>query len=305
MEGLQLTAFILVTFTIVISVNASNSTQVQCFKCNGVPKMEDCGHTVTCGEHEECYVRRSVGTVGNVLYESGCISRQVCKQLSQIGRKRSTDRRKRAFVNCLQCCNSELCNKHLCTKQPEISNHIECFACNDVLMPEHCKNTVLCGLDQECRTDMRLLSTNYELRYTLDCGPKALCRALENDQVADKNYCVQCCNKNYCNPKLCGFLSKARPVMTVKPQDRNVLPGDKIELQCLIAHIDGLPFNITWTHQDSNKVVTTPPVQLMSESQILDMTITAQHYGYWTCSARNQNGVVNATALIKPPVPSG
>ncbi|CAC5365780.1 unnamed protein product [Mytilus coruscus] len=241
--------------------------------------MEDCGHTVTCGEHEECYVRRSVGTVGNVLYESGCISRQVCKQLSQIGGKRSTGRHKRAFVNCLQCCNSQFCNKHLCTKQPVISNHIECFACNDVLVPEHCTNTVLCGLDQ-------------------------LCRALEADlSIPDKNYCVRCCNKNYCNPKLCGFLSQAKPVMTVKPQDRIVLPNDKVELQCLIAHIDGLPFNITWTHQNSNKIVTTPPIQLMSESQILDMTITKAHYGYWTCSARNQNGVVNATAKIQPPVP--
>lgn len=41
--------------------------------------------------------------------------------------------------------------------------------------------------------------------------------------------------------------------MTVKPQDRNALPGDKIELQCLVAHIDGVPFNITWTHQNVSK----------------------------------------------------
>ncbi|VDH96635.1 Hypothetical predicted protein [Mytilus galloprovincialis] len=93
--------------------------------------------------------------------------------------------------------------------------------------------------------------------------------------------------------------------MTEKPQDRNVLAGNKIQLQCLVAHIDGVPFNITWTHQNANKVVTTPPVQPTSESQILDMTITRQHYGYWTCSASNQNGVVNATAVIKPPVLSG
>ncbi|CAG2203916.1 unnamed protein product [Mytilus edulis] len=240
---------------------------------SGVPKIEDCSHTITCGDNEECFVRKSVGAVGNTLVESGCMSTNVCKLISS--GKRSAEMNKRESVGCFQCCNSDFCNKHLCTSQ---------------------------------RVSFYYASLDHKLRkrYSLGCTPKALCRALEADAGSGGgNYCSKCCHDSYCNTKLCGLLNNAKPIMTVKPQDRNALPGDKIELQCAVAHINGVPLNITWTHQNYNKVVTTPPVQLTSESQILDMTITSQHYGYWTCSARNQNGVVNATAVIKPPVPSG
>ncbi|XP_076082263.1 uncharacterized protein LOC143052971 [Mytilus galloprovincialis] len=293
--------FSLIILNLVLCTVAAN---VRCFKCAGVPKIEDCSNTITCGDNEECFVRKSVGAVGNTLVESGCMSTNVCKLISS--GKRSTEMNKRASVGCFQCCNSDFCNKHLCTSQPLHANHLECFSCNDVLKPEHCTQTYVCGREQECYSEMRLLSTNYEKRYSLGCTSKVLCRALEADAGSGGgNYCSKCCHDSYCNTKLCGLLNNAKPLMTVKPQDRNALPGDKIELQCLVAHIDGVPFNITWTHQNSNNNVSTPPVQLTRESQILDMTITSQHYGYWTCSARNQNGVVNATALIKPPVPSG
>ncbi|XP_071141190.1 uncharacterized protein [Mytilus edulis] len=292
--------FSLVTLNLVLcSTVAAN---VRCFKCSGVPKMEDCSHTITCGDNEECFVRKSVGAVGNTLVESGCMSTNVCKLISS--GKRSAEINKRASVGCFQCCNSDFCNKHLCTSQPLFANHLECFSCYDVLKPEHCTHTEVCGVDQECHSDMRHISTNYEIRYSLGCTSKMLCRALEAD-AGFGDYCSKCCHDSYCNIKLCGLLNNAKPIMTVKqPQDRNALPGDKIELQCAVAHINGVPLNITWTHQNVHHVVTTPPVQLRSENQILDMTITSQHYGYWTCSARNQNGVVTATAVIKPPVPN-
>ena len=56
---------------------------------------------------------------------------QVCSLISHSGssgkRDELHDRHRRDFVNCFQCCNSDICNRHLCnnkrkyTKETEVS----------------------------------------------------------------------------------------------------------------------------------------------------------------------------------------
>lgn len=296
---------LLVLLKFICDVNGSG---VRCKSCPGVPKMEDCAHIVTCGDNEECYTKKTVGTVGNVMYESGCVSKNVCSLISHSGttgkRDELHDRHRRDFVNCFQCCNSDICNRHLCnTKPPVASTNKECFSCGNVLKPSECTELKSCGPDYQCSAVRYLLSTVDELRYRLGCMRRVACNASMTEVTKD-GFCVRCCDENYCNTQLCGFMDTAKPIFSLRPQDRTVLPNDSVTLHCEVLHIGGLPFTITWTHEDANRVVTNPPIRLENENQVVKMTITKEHYGYWTCTANNKNGSSKQTVRVLPPIPN-
>ncbi|XP_033724987.1 uncharacterized protein LOC117314974 [Pecten maximus] len=302
---------ILIAFALLFTV--VECTQL-CFKCNGVPTQSDCGETVRCGAHEKCYTKRYTGPSGNLMFESGCMDQSVC---SIIDLNLGAGRKKRDLVNCLKCCDSEAlgctdknattcgCNAKLCNTEND--RGLKCFHCDDVMHPDDCSEIKECFFDSICYTRKVELDSNGEKRFSMGCEQKRVCDVFEQNALstADGAYCTRCCNNSFCNMALCGIPTLVIPSFTRKPNDRKVLDGDIITLHCEVDPKSNA--TIAWTFQSSTASSTVMPstAQIRNGGTKVQIRVTHEVLGTWTCTATNKIGSAVAQAVVSSPQTSG
>ena len=57
----------------VISVEAN----IKCLECSDMPHPQDCTFVTECTKYEDCYVEQFVTSGGILLYNSGCLAKDV------------------------------------------------------------------------------------------------------------------------------------------------------------------------------------------------------------------------------------
>ncbi|OWF48980.1 uncharacterized protein LOC110452367 [Mizuhopecten yessoensis] len=302
----------LVVLAVLCSV--AECTQL-CYKCNGVPSQSDCGETIICGPHESCYTKRYTGPSGNLMFESGCMAKTVCSVINiNFG---GAGRRKRELVNCLKCCDSEAmgcteknttacgCNADLCNTNND--HGTKCFHCDDVYHPNQCSELKECFSDRICYTRKIELDSNGEKRFSMGCEQKRVCDVFEENALStdEGTYCTRCCNASFCNMALCGIPQLVIPSFTRKPNDRKVLDGDIVTLHCEVDPKSNA--TITWAFQSYTGLSTAIPssAQIMQRGTRVQIRVTRDVLGSWTCTAKNSVGTSAAVAKISSALPVG
>ncbi|XP_045169978.2 uncharacterized protein LOC123532581 [Mercenaria mercenaria] len=176
----------------------------RCFECMHVQFPSDCTQMTVCNSDEYCFTQQVITTSGNVVYNSGCLSKSRCPAVSagpddrrsaSMVNKRSAD-----IVTCVECCTGDFCNMKGCgtLEIPIAQRGPYCYKC-DVLDPKGCTNVKICGKNEVC---MLFTPVEYrslpEIIYRGQCESKAACDAMSQAFVNAK--CAPtCCDTDFCN----------------------------------------------------------------------------------------------------------
>ncbi|XP_053387921.1 neurogenic locus notch homolog protein 1-like [Mercenaria mercenaria] len=109
---------------LLICILIKSTASLECFSCPSITDLNACNRTLACGDGEACYQNTSSSSQGQI-FSLGCIANKRCDAHGNIpstivGRGVN----KRQTTNCLECCSTDHCNKHLC-------EHLKPQACID------------------------------------------------------------------------------------------------------------------------------------------------------------------------------
>ncbi|XP_060578577.1 uncharacterized protein LOC132735619 [Ruditapes philippinarum] len=227
---------VLVIFAVTLLKHADAS--VRCFECADMPHPQDCQVITTCSSHEICFVEQFVTSGGQILYSSGCLSKERCQTsgkrsaISNIANIRksypisnalsapprnSLSRRqdtgsKTDIPTCVECCNGEFCNVEGCgtTAVPRAKRGPRCFSCDAQADQESCRDTMLCDSEQVCAIFIPLNSLAQN-EWASDCMSERQCNTIVNLEMQKlgiaigrrdlitTNLCPRCCTTDFCN----------------------------------------------------------------------------------------------------------
>ncbi|XP_060578578.1 uncharacterized protein LOC132735620 [Ruditapes philippinarum] len=225
---------VIVALTLLKHADAS----VRCFECTDMPHPQDCQVITTCSSHEICFVEQFVTSGGQILYSSGCLSKERCQtsgkrsalsKIANIGKsypisnalsappRDSLSRRqdtgsKTDIPTCVECCNGEFCNVEGCgtTAVPRTKRGPRCFSCDAQADPESCRDTMLCDTEQVCAIFIPLNSLAQN-EWASDCMSERQCNTIVNLEMQKLGMaigkrdlititqCPRCCTTDFCN----------------------------------------------------------------------------------------------------------
>lgn len=178
------------------------ATNIHCFECQRIPRLQDCGTVTTCSRHEVCYVEQVVTSSGRIVFNSGCRDTMACNGGLLLGKREVgfPFRRESEIPTCDQCCSESYCNNEGCgeiaTSRPYRGPY--CFSCSPQKTTQDCRHVEQCSLQQVCFIQ-KLLNTNEEL-FESKCKEKIQCSAVqENTRTNRRSICLNCCDQDFCN----------------------------------------------------------------------------------------------------------
>lgn len=180
------------------------SDAMKCFQCQHAATPYDCENITECKSDEHCFIQQTVTASGNIVFSSGCISKERCPSVAQtmIG-KRSfhiTHRRQDLDI-CFDCCIDDFCNRQGCGLQelPLGQRGPFCFNCTSVQDPASCKSVSLCDQEEMCivySEDKPGNMQNFSIRSR--CAKLSICNKMS--QAGSSSSCATiCCNTDFCN----------------------------------------------------------------------------------------------------------
>ncbi|XP_076086149.1 uncharacterized protein LOC143056866 isoform X2 [Mytilus galloprovincialis] len=181
-----------------------NAYALQCLRCDRVISPRHCHGKTTCDSHETCYLDQYTGLDGELLYDVGCRSKELCtnttpglRSTAQAGTK-----------TCSRCCSGDLCNAKGCGEQgfPTYRGPI-CYNCQQARNPEKCDSITVCGRDDSCHIEQQ--EEFGDIFYATKCISKHLCsinggsifgKRSGNRRNGKRNtLCSACCTSDLCN----------------------------------------------------------------------------------------------------------
>lgn len=191
---------------------------LKCFQCQHSAKPYDCGNITECSPDEYCFIRQSVTASGNIVYDSGCISKAGCPSSAQqmVGKRSFHIAHKRQDLDiCFHCCIDDFCNRQGCGVQdlPLGQRGPYCFNCNSMPDPTSCRSVSLCDQDENCILYSEDKSGSLlHLNIKSSCAKQLKCEAVL--QTSSNVLCApNCCKTDFCNVH-CG----SRQSLTVTTQ---------------------------------------------------------------------------------------
>ncbi|XP_053373281.1 uncharacterized protein LOC123530943 [Mercenaria mercenaria] len=176
----------------------------RCLECMHVQFPSDCTQMTVCNSDEYCFTQQVVTTSGNIVYNSGCLSKSSCPAVSaSLDDRRSTsmaNKRSADIITCVECCKGDFCNMKGCGSHeiPIAQRGPYCYTC-DVLDPKACTNVKICGKDELCMLFTPVeFSSLPEIIYRGQCESKAACDAVSKAFI-NANCVPTCCNTDFCN----------------------------------------------------------------------------------------------------------
>ncbi|XP_046547092.1 uncharacterized protein LOC124257144 isoform X2 [Haliotis rubra] len=180
--------------------------RVRCLECNRVTKPQDCTKDVICDESEICVSEQYITDLGHTLYDIGCRLTSSCAATGYKGRQHQSNQmligRKRQNIAahlCIECCDTDLCNKNLCGGTD--NGRLECVHCSGLQNMTYCTQLEICESNEVCYIEKKITDT-YGQQYTAGCVKRTQCEA---KQVSKRQYdnvvdlCFNCCNTSVCN----------------------------------------------------------------------------------------------------------
>ncbi|XP_067658619.1 von Willebrand factor A domain-containing protein 2-like [Haliotis asinina] len=198
-------------FSVLVFVGLAHLAEgdrVRCLECNRLSKPQDCTKFVICDENEICVTEKYITDLGHTLYDIGCRLTSSCAATGYKARHRPLQSnqvligRKRQNIAahlCIQCCDTDLCNKHLCGG---IENgKLECVHCSGLLNMTYCTHLETCESNEVCYIEKKITDT-FGQQYAAGCVKRSQCDAKyvskrQTDNVVD--LCYNCCNTSVCN----------------------------------------------------------------------------------------------------------
>ncbi|XP_053386957.1 uncharacterized protein LOC123542847 [Mercenaria mercenaria] len=226
-------ALIIVAVALLEQTDAS----VRCFECVDMPHPQDCATVTTCTQHEICFVEQFVTSGGQILYSSGCLSKDRCltagkraassEFINLFGPQQINDENAKGMAKrqdpvsntdiptCIQCCDGNFCNVEGCgtLAVPREKRGPKCFSCDAQADPESCRDTQLCDMDKVCAIYKPLDRLIFD-EWKTECMAERQCKSIvqvESQQLANSlpaigkrdlvtvNKCPRCCTDDLCN----------------------------------------------------------------------------------------------------------
>ncbi|XP_076081230.1 uncharacterized protein LOC143052163 isoform X2 [Mytilus galloprovincialis] len=185
-----------------------------CMKCSHVVNPWDCGVVLTCGPHEECYIRRYITDDGKMWYDAGCTDQDRCKGIASIGiGKRQTSGE---TTICEQCCNNTaICNtKPMCGSSGIKKNGgTICFNCPDEKSPDSCDRMTTCYSHEKCLLQHLQNSVSHSYYWTSACVSEQKCQVLKMAPILG----TVCCDTDLCNNAITGISTSIATSTTIAP----------------------------------------------------------------------------------------
>ncbi|XP_045213955.2 macrophage mannose receptor 1-like [Mercenaria mercenaria] len=186
-----------------------HSEATRCFECRNVPYPRDCAKVRTCNSDEYCSTEQIVTTSGNIVYNTGCLSKSKCSTVSGllVGKRSTVIQRSSSDLStCIECCTGDFCNNQGCGTQtaPLGQRGPYCFNCDSILDPKACSDVAVCEVDEKCMLySPAEFSGLPEVVYRSQCETKVACDILS--QAASNYACPpSCCDSDFCNDQ-CGL----------------------------------------------------------------------------------------------------
>ncbi|XP_053372484.1 macrophage mannose receptor 1-like [Mercenaria mercenaria] len=174
---------------------------------------------------QQCYTEQVVTTSGNIIYNSGCLSKSRCSTVatSLVGRRSITnmvDKRSSDLVTCTECCTDDFCNMKGCGTQgvPAEQRGPYCYTC-DALDPKDCTDVDVCSKNELCiMYNPGEFHGLPETIYRGQCETRAACDAIAH-AFSNHRCAPMCCNTDFCNDH-CGTPQNF-PMTTPQPGTTN------------------------------------------------------------------------------------
>ncbi|XP_052067220.1 fibrinogen-like protein 1 [Mytilus californianus] len=167
-----------------------------CFDCQNISHPRFCEQVRKCKENQICGLEREVKSNGDILFNVGCMTPEVC-DTSSVGVGTNQP--------CLSCCSTDLCNTNGCGEHDHTKNGTLCYACSGQQRPESCHTVSFCESFEMCYLEEK--SYFGEKFYNSGCKVKHICDAEYNKPIVGRRSIKQsrstsqlsCCDKNLCN----------------------------------------------------------------------------------------------------------
>ncbi|XP_052786339.1 plasminogen-like [Mya arenaria] len=177
---------------------------LDCLNCKGIPFPADCNRRVTCTANEDCNIEQYVTPNGNLLYNVGCRSKQLCAAVGKRSTQTSIVQRfidiissslrfftrseddvtsevtadqsdSQDVITCAECCSGKsYCNRNGCGAVASAHPDQQyCSQCEIALFADQCETITLCNRFELCYAEA--INLNGDPRYRLGCIPQDKC----------------------------------------------------------------------------------------------------------------------------------
>nr|AJQ21508.1 fibrinogen-related protein 12 [Mytilus galloprovincialis] len=184
-------------YCIILLVLYSKSTvALTCFDCQNISHPRFCEQVRKCKDNQICGLEREVKSNGDIIYNVGCMTPQVC-DTSNVGVGTNQP--------CLSCCSTDLCNTNGCGELDYTKNGTLCYACSGQQKPDSCHTVSFCESFEMCYLEEK--SYFGEKFYNSGCKVKHICDVQFNKPIVGRRSIQQsrstsqlsCCDNNLCN----------------------------------------------------------------------------------------------------------
>ncbi|XP_060570765.1 uncharacterized protein LOC132729045 [Ruditapes philippinarum] len=143
-----------------------------CLQCKGVCQPRHCNIVDECFPGEVCGVERVINTLGQTVYNVGCIHQSKCNNSSM-------DQNNSSSNECKECCNTDICNSQGCGTPgyPQNRGPI-CDFCPFHTNIDMCNEIAFCEVGEVCKYSV--LKEFGDTIYTSECSNKHVCQHSTN-----------------------------------------------------------------------------------------------------------------------------
>lgn len=199
---------------LLLATAVATAQGLTCLQCKGVSQPRHCNIVDECFPGEVCGVERVINTLGQTMYNVGCIHQSKCYNSS-------IDQQSSSSNECKECCNTDICNSQGCGTPgyPQNRGPI-CHFCPFHTYIDMCNEIAFCEVGEVCKYSV--LKEFGDTIYTSECANKHVCqnsinhgnvivgrdleisRSIEHDhslrnwRSLTEHICSGCCDDDLC-----------------------------------------------------------------------------------------------------------